>query len=595
MGSGSGQAVPNVGGKDLDDVVAHGNLLYLNDSGGNQVKVVKPDGVIVPIEKYRPGQKPSKKKSQNNDAQESVEKQDPQNTPDVPQTPEREQPRNNNQQTKNDDQKKNDDKPERERDDPAGDKLPNTPVGNDNPAVNNPLTPVGGDEGDPVAPDPEAGAPDPEADPVTDPEPESEPEADPTQEAAGPPEAPIVAQPTPEDQAALITWQGAQDRGSEITGYAVVVDNQVVVEVGADRRNYRLTELTNGQQYGVQIRALSAEGDGDLSPVAYVTPSADLPGTPGGINATAGDGQVRVAWNAAEAGRTAVTGYTVAAVTTNGGRTTQDANGTQYTFTGLTNGTGYVIEVRARSAGGEGEVGKPADGQPGSDSNPVVPAGKPGAPKLGTPVPGAGSAKISWDAAADGGSAITGYQVQVGTGAIQDLGANVREYTAQNLSSSGATVKVRAVNAHGQGEWASTTAKPTELKRKQMYQCRNVEVTDIYMLDLDTDCNNPQANRWESATPIFKALSTQQPGTVQLMRCMITKPRGIIRQQLQTCPAGSETNGGTAFWAWTSANASGTEIREYKWSGSANGGYYYAPAGQGAPSGYAATGRKFWT
>ncbi|MCE0535200.1 fibronectin type III domain-containing protein [Kineosporia rhizophila] len=585
MGAGTGAAIPNVGSKDLDDVVAHGNLLYLNDSGGNQVKVVKPDGVIVPIEKYRPGQKPSKKKkkNQNNEQQQAPETPDPQ-TPETPDSekPDAEQPRNND---KNDKNKGEQDKPKPGQDDEDQGE-PQTP-GPD-------VTPIENDGPPAVAtPDPEAtGLPE-----VTEePEPTQDPE--PTEEPADPPQAPVVAEMVPEDAAALVTWDAAQDRGSEITGYAIVVDNQAIVEVGAGERQYRLTDLTNGQQYGVQVRALSAAGDGDLSAVRYVTPSADLPGVPGGVSATAGDAQITVKWTAAQRDRSDVQGYTVAAVTTGGNRITVQAGATatQIDVPGLTNGTGYTVEVAARSGGGEGEYGRPADGQPGSAGNPVVPAGVPGQVTLGTPVAAVGSVDVSWQPGANGGSAITGFQVQVGNGAVQNKGAAERKHTAKDVSATAdTTVKVRAVNAKGQGPWASVAVRSKELARKQMYQCKNREVGDIYMLDLDSDCNNPEATRWYQATPIFKALSTQQPGTVQLMRCMITKPRGIIRQQLQTCPAGSEANGGTAFWAWTSANANGIEIREYRYSGSENGGYYYAPVGSGAPSGFAATGRSFWT
>ncbi len=560
LGSGAGTAVPNVGGDDLDDVEAHGNLLYLNDSGGNQVKVVKPDGVIVPIEKYRPGQKPAKpsvKTPPTSSASTSSPNRDPQ---------------------KGSGGKKSKKKTSDQGDPSPG---PKTTSGKPSAPANSP------DPGD------DAG---PTTSPTTSPSESPTPETttpSPTPNPDGPPEAPAIKALTAEDGQALVEWSAAADRGSAVTGYSIVIDNQLVQEVDADQLSFRLTKLTNGQKYGVQVRALSAAGEGDLSKIWYVTPSADLPGTPGGVAATALDAEIRVTWNAADAGpRSAVNGYTITVTGPDGTRKTQEVTGLQGSVTGLTNGTGYLVEVSARSTGGVGEPGKPAAGQPGSTEQPAVPSGKPGQVAVQAPKNGNGSAVITWTAAPDAGSAITGYEVQVGGGAVQQVGTKLT-YTAPNLTNDvDTTIQVRAVNKNGQGPWSSVKAHPT-VPRKTIYQCKSLQVADIWMLNLTTNCNST-VTRWNPATTIFKAPSSQQPGSVKLVRCERSTDRGIIRQQLEGCPSGSETDN-MSFWAWKTQHAGATQIVEWHYASEGNqGGYYYAPSGQSGPSGFSKTGRSFW-
>jgi hypothetical protein len=560
LASGAGAAVPNVGGDDLDDVEAHGNLLYLNDSGGNQVKVVKPDGVIVPIEKYRPGQKPAKP---------SV-KTPPTSSPSTSR-PNRDPQKGQGGQ-----------KPKKKKTSNPGDPSPG------------PKTPSG-KPSNPASPDPGNTA-GPTTSPTTSPSPDptTSPTPSPTPDPDGPPEAPVIKALTAEDSRALVEWSEAADRGSAVTGYSIVIDNGLVLGAGADATSVELTGLTNGQKYGVQVRALSAAGEGDLSKIRYVTPSADLPGTPGGVTAEARDAEIRVTWNAAAAGpRSPVSGYTVTAISPNGTRKSQEVTGLQGSVTGLTNGTGYLVEVSARSTGGVGEPGKPAAGQPGSTEAPAVPSGKPGQVAVQAPKNGNGSAVITWSAAPDAGSAITGYEVQVGTGAVKQAGTKLT-YPATGLTNDvDTTVQVRAVNKNGQGPWTSVKAHPV-VPRKTIYQCKSLQVADIWMLNLTTNCNNATATRWNPATTIFKAPSSQQTGTVQLFRCERSTARGIIRQQLQGCPSGSETDN-VSFWAWTSQHAGATQIVEWHYASEGNqGGYYYAPSTQGAPSGFSKTGRSFW-
>ncbi|MGH3879785.1 MAG: fibronectin type III domain-containing protein [Actinophytocola sp.] len=88
---------------------------------------------------------------------------------------------------------------------------------------------------------------------------------------------------------------------------------------------------------------------------------ASAPGAPPGVTATAGDGSVRLSWEAAADNRSPITAYTVSWA----GGTREfaaDARGT--TIGGLTNGTRYTFTVAARNSEGTG---------PGAASGAVTP------------------------------------------------------------------------------------------------------------------------------------------------------------------------------------------------------------------------------
>ncbi|MDP9830653.1 fibronectin type III domain-containing protein [Kineosporia succinea] len=544
LGSGQGKAVPNVGDDDLTDVVAHGNLLYLNDSGGNQVKVVKPDGVIVPIEKYRPGQDPTQA--------------DPV-TPQQPTTPANEPTR----------------RPQR---------TPDSAPDNTSQAGDEPSRGPRRNTGSPAADRPS---------PEETPEAPATPEVEESEEPEEPqvPGAPVVTA-TADDAKAVLEWRAARANGSPVTGYEILLDNAPVQQVGANELTATIGDLTNGQQYDVRVRALSDAGEGALSRVRYVTPSADLPGVPANVTATPGDQQIAVSWAAAEAGRTPVVGYTVTLTATSGGVTTVEETGLQATVPDLTNGTRYVVRVAARSAGGTGEAGLPAAGQPGSEDTPAVPSGEPGAITFGTPVNGDGKASVTWTAADAQGSDITGYQASVDGGAEKDLG-NVTSWEATGLANDvDHTVRVRAVNANGQGEWASVKVSPAS-PRKTIYQCANNEVRGIYMLNLTNDCNNAVAQRWDPGVKAFDALSTAQTGSRQMYRCVYQGDRALLRRTMASCPSGWSSDG-PQFYSWSTEHAGATKVTEYSDKRGTESAYYYVIAGQGAPSGFSATGTVFW-
>ncbi|UVS79274.1 fibronectin type III domain-containing protein [Actinokineospora sp. UTMC 2448] len=130
-------------------------------------------------------------------------------------------------------------------------------------------------------------------------------------------------------------------------------------------------------------------------PVAPPSP----PGAPPGVRAIAGDGSATVTWQAAAANRGPITGYRVSWP---GGSTTVGPNVRQARAGGLTNGTRYVLTVAAVNAAGVG---------PGTQSNPVVPAGPAAAPRDLVVDAASGEATLTWAAPAMGGGRFVHYRV----------------------------------------------------------------------------------------------------------------------------------------------------------------------------------------
>src|ERR1700722_5460056 len=113
------------------------------------------------------------------------------------------------------------------------------------------------------------------------------------------------------------------------------------------------TGLTNGTAYFYVVSALNTAGESANSAQATATPTASVatPPVPTGLQATAGNAQVSLAWSAS----TGATSYHVKRSTMSGGPYTQISApaATSFTDTGLTNGTAYFYVVSALNTAGE--------------------------------------------------------------------------------------------------------------------------------------------------------------------------------------------------------------------------------------------------
>ncbi|MCA1843563.1 MAG: fibronectin type III domain-containing protein, partial [Actinobacteria bacterium] len=182
--------------------------------------------------------------------------------------------------------------------------------------------------------------------------------------------------------------------------------------------------------------------------VTTTAPTAPLP--PSGLRATAvANGRATVVWDAPPDGGSPITSYIV---TSAPGGATATASGAQTAATvpGLTNGQTYTFTVVAVNA-----VGNSA---PSAPSNAVRPEGPPGPPGDVSATAGNGEATITWTAAPDGGSAITGYVVAATDGSVAaQVGGDARSAILTGLANVTAyRFTVTARNAHGLGPPATS-------------------------------------------------------------------------------------------------------------------------------------------
>ena len=131
---------------------------------------------------------------------------------------------------------------------------------------------------------------------------------------------------------------------------------------GAATTSHVLSGLVNGREYRYHVRAVNAGGASGSAPSAspfyVVAIPLDPPAAPTGLIATAGHNRAVVTWN--DPSDASISGYEYAvqqAGNDPGGWTVihgSHANTTSHIIKGLTNGTAYVIHLRAVNAGGAG-------------------------------------------------------------------------------------------------------------------------------------------------------------------------------------------------------------------------------------------------
>lgn len=170
------------------------------------------------------------------------------------------------------------------------------------------------------------------------------------------------------DGSVLLTWTEPDDGGSPITGYDIERSSTSATSgfasLAADidpATSYIDTTPTNGTEYWFRVRASNAIGDANAwSNVDSATPAepGDVPEAVDDLAATAGAGQVSLAWTAPASTETIDT-YDIQRSTTSSEGPWVDAEidlaaTTSHVDTGLTGGVEYWYRIRATSSEGDG-------------------------------------------------------------------------------------------------------------------------------------------------------------------------------------------------------------------------------------------------
>jgi hypothetical protein len=263
------------------------------------------------------------------------------------------------------------------------------------------------------------------------------------------PSAPTALSATPGNEQATISFTAGANNGRAITNYKYSIDGGATYTAfspAVTSSPVVITGLTNGTEYSVVLKAVNSMGDGVASASISVT-TAGLPFAPSGLSATPGDGQAIISFTAGSDNGSAIINYKYSI---DNGATYNEFNSTvtssPVVISGLTNGTTYLIKLRAVNSVGEGLV---------SSNVSVTPAGVPFAPTSLSAVPGSGKATISFTEGADNGSAITNYKYSIDGGATYT--AFSPAVTSSPVVINGLTngisysIKLKAVNSIGDG------------------------------------------------------------------------------------------------------------------------------------------------
>lgn len=225
--------------------------------------------------------------------------------------------------------------------------------------------------------------------------------------------------------------------------------------------SYTDSSVEIGKTYYYQVMAKGPAGDGAWSNRESATVPSTTPGAPLNFDASPGDAQVSLSWDApATDGGEAITGYQYRYQEVGGSwsswMATTPALSRTATVTGLANETAHNFEVQAVNSNGAGATA--SDSATPMSTVPGIPSG------LGTTAPGPTEITLSWNAVTGAAS----YQLQRRTnggdwGSPMDAGSGTTYTDTGLMPSTTYDYEVRAVNTAGSSDWsgvvtASTTA-----------------------------------------------------------------------------------------------------------------------------------------
>lgn len=267
----------------------------------------------------------------------------------------------------------------------------------------------------------------------------------------GRPGTPTTPQATAGNAVASITWGLPPTNGADITQIELQANTGDTVTL-SPTSSHTIDGLTNGQAYQFRVRAQNEAGWGEWSGYSEpVTPDIE-PGRPSAPTIQFADQQLIVRWSEPPNEGSAITSYQLEIGGGMSGTQTL-GNNTEFTWTGLTNGTNYQFRVQAINAKG------------GSDwsswSEPEHPLRQPDAPASVAAERQNQALDVVWSSANPNGDPVIEYQIEMRSqpGNYQPTSSN-EPYTWSNLQNGvEQQFRVRAFNRDPDpGAWSSWSA-----------------------------------------------------------------------------------------------------------------------------------------
>ena len=184
-----------------------------------------------------------------------------------------------------------------------------------------------------------------------------------------PPAAPGGIVSTSGDAQVSLSWNASAGATSYHVKRSTTAGGPYTTVGSPTGTSYTDTGVTNGSTYYYVVSAVNDHGESGNSGEVKGQPTSAPPAAPTGVVATPGDKQVRLAWNASAGAAS----YNVKRSTSAGGpySTIGSPTTTNFTDTGLSNGTTYYYVISGVNARGEGpncsEVNAKPAGSPPAD------------------------------------------------------------------------------------------------------------------------------------------------------------------------------------------------------------------------------------
>ncbi|WP_256971690.1 Ig-like domain-containing protein [Microbacterium esteraromaticum] len=216
-----------------------------------------------------------------------------------------------------------------------------------------------------------------------------------------------------EDRTVVLAWASPSNNGAEITEYTVTSVGGRPYSKTCASTTCTLDGLTNNVEYTFQVTAHNRVGEGPASSASQPARPDTRPDKPLPPTLKFGDKSLKVAWTTPTSSGSPVENYTleISPPPPSGSSQKVGVVGNSLVWEGLENGTDYAVRVEAHNRA-------PDPSSWSEYSATEIPAGPPGtmgAPRVSS-APSVGSEAqmtVSWDAAAQNGDAIRGYELTV--------------------------------------------------------------------------------------------------------------------------------------------------------------------------------------